>query len=135
MKKVQLLLVVLLLSFAGCGSAPTTKDPNATPNWVMQPNQNGKIGAVGIAGRTYDQSISSQRKLAITRALDELSLQQKVKISLKMSKDESVVNSQASMATKEHSTYQSNTQLSAHIEATWYDRVTQEFYVYLVLDK
>ncbi len=137
MKKIQLLLVVLLLFLAGCSStpAPTPKDSNAMPLWVMQPNQNGKIGAVGIAGRTYDQSISTQRKLAITRALDELSLQQNVKVSLQMSKDESVVNSKSSMTTKEHSTYKSDTRITAHINAIWNDRVNHEFYVYLVLDK
>lgn len=137
MKKVQLLIVVLLFSFIGCStsSTPIPKDPNAMPQWVMQPNQNGKIGAVGIAGRTYDQSISSQRKLAITRALDELSLQQNVKVSLQMSKNETVVNSQASLSTNEHSTYKSNSTITAHIDGIWYDKNTQEFYIYLVLDK
>ena len=137
MKRVQLLLVVLLLLLAGCSSSPlpTPKNPNAMPLWVMQPHQNGKIAAIGIAGRTYDQSISTQRKLAITRALDELSLQKKVKVSLQMSKDESVVNSRSSMATKEHSTYKSNTTITAHIDAIWYDKINQELYVYLILDK
>ena len=138
MKKVQLLVVVLLLLFAGCSSAPTpplSKNRDSMPLWVMQPSRDGKIGAVGIAGRTYDQSLSSQRKLAITRALDELSLEQNVKVSLEMSKNESVHNSQSSLATKEHSTYKSNTKIAAHIDAIWYDKINQELYVYLLLDR
>ena len=137
MKKVQLFMVVLLFFFAGCSSSSISvaKNPNAMPQWVMQPNKNGKVGAVGIAGRTYDQSISTQRKLAITRALDELSLQQNVKVSLQMSKNEKVVNSQASLATSEHSTYKSDTTIKAHIDGIWYNKNTQEIYVYLVLGK
>ena len=75
MKKLFFLLFTLVL-FVGCQKQPTPQVSSMQePSWVLNPNQNGKTGAVGVAGRTYDQKPSTQRNLAITRALDELSLQ------------------------------------------------------------
>ncbi len=55
MKKVQLLLVVLFLSFAACSSpAPQSRNPNVMPAWVVTPSMDGHRGSVGEAGRTYD---------------------------------------------------------------------------------
>lgn len=95
---------------------------------------NGKTGSVGIAGRTYDQSISTQRKLAIQRALDELSLQKKVRVSLQMKKTEIVNNSRAYLNTTDRSTYTSSNILTAHIQEVWMDKYTHELYVWMVLD-
>ncbi|HIC12459.1 MAG TPA: hypothetical protein EYO75_03635 [Sulfurimonas sp.] len=64
-----------------CSTQAPAKDPNTIPSWVMNPSQSGKIG---VAGRTYDQSISSQQKLAIKRVLNELSLQTSTIVSLHM---------------------------------------------------
>jgi len=135
MKIVQLLVVVLLLSFAACSSSPAPKNPNALPDWVVTPSMNGYRGSVGVAGRTYDQSISTQRKLAIKRALDELSLQTKVKVQLHMTKEEVVTNSKATMKTRDHSSYDSNANITAHIQDAWMDRNSHELYVWMVLDK
>jgi hypothetical protein len=135
MKKVQLFVVVLFLSFAACSSSPAPRNPNETPIWVMTPSMDGNRGAVGVAGRTYDQSISTQRKLAIKRALDELSLQTKVKVQLHMTKEEVVTNSRASMTTHDQSTYSTNSSITAHIQASWMDRGSHELYVWMVLDK
>jgi hypothetical protein len=135
MKKVQLLIVVLFLSFAACSSSPAPRNPNVAPVWVITPSMDGYRGAVGVAGRTYDQSISTQRKLAIKRALDELSLQTKVKVKLHMTKEEVVTNSQASMQTHDQSTYSANASITAHIQDAWMDRSSHELYVWMVLDK
>lgn len=134
MKKLHLLVVVLFVSFVACSSAPAPKKAATFPSWVMNPSRNGKTGAVGIAGRTYDQSLSTQRKLAIKRALDELSLEQKVTVTLQMHKSEVVTNSQAYLSTTDHSTYKSNTTLTAHIQEIWMDRYTHELYVWMLLD-
>jgi len=136
MKKVQLLLVVLFLSFSACtSSSPAPRNPNVMPAWVITPSINGNRGAVGVAGRTYDQSISSQRKLAIKRALDELSLQTKVRVKLNMTKEEVVTNNSASLKTNDYSTYSANASITAHIQETWMDRASNELYVWMVLDK
>jgi hypothetical protein len=44
MKKVQLLIVVLFLSFVECSSStPTPKNPNSMPAWVITPSMDGWI--------------------------------------------------------------------------------------------
>ena len=134
MKTVQLLIVVLFLSFVACSPSPTPKNPNALPSWVITPSMDGKRGAVGVSGRTFDQSISTQRKIAIKRALDELSLQTKVKVKLHMTKEEVVTNSKASLKTNDYSTYSANASITAHIEDSWMDRNSQELYIWMVLD-
>lgn len=136
MKKVQLLLVVLFLSFAACSSpAPHLSNPNEMPAWVITPSMDGYRGSVGVAGRTYDQSISTQRKLAIKRALDELSLQTKVKVKLHMTKEETATNSKSTVRTTDQSTYSSNASITAHIQNAWMDRSSNELYIWMVLDK
>ena len=135
----KLLLVGLLslVSFgvAGCGSSPQPQK-SGKPAWVLNPNYNGKRGAVGVAGKTYDQRASSQRKLAIQRALDELAMQQGVKVDLVMSKEEHLRNSSASTSMDSSSQYKTTNKksITAHIEDIWQDPYTGELYVWLVLD-
>ena len=136
MKKVQLLLVVLFLSFAACSSpSPQTRNPNVMPSWVITPSMDGHRGSVGVAGRTYDQSISTQRKLAIKRALDELSLQTKVRVKLHMTKEETATKSKSTVRTTDNSTYSANASITAHIQDAWMDRSSKELYIWMVLDK
>ena len=139
MKKLHLLVVFLLLSFASCAKQPqqTTQQQNfnSQPLWINNPNINGKKGAVGIAGRTYDLSVSTQRKLAISRALDELSLQTNVHVELLMNKEETTHNNTHSVNTKDKSKYSANANISAHIEATWTDKSSREIYIWMVLNK
>jgi len=135
MRKLHLIIVALLLFFTACSSTPEPKNPHERPLWVFQPNVNGKTGAVGVAGRTYDQLVSSQRKLAIERALDELSLQMKVKVELSMHKEEVVTNSKAHLSTHDKSHYTANNTLTAHIQEVWMDRESNQLYVWMVLDR
>jgi len=134
--KALLSILTLLLLLSGCGgSEPTAKkDPNAKPEWIYNPSSQGKIGAVGTSGRTYDQSPSSQRKLAIQRALDELSLQQGVKVTLRMQKHESVTNDHASLSVDQKSSYSAKSTVSAHIQDIWMDRQNEILYVWMVLN-
>lgn len=131
MRRLYALLLPLALLFVACASTPS---PNAKPSWIMQANQEGKIGAIGVAGRTYDQSFSTQRKLAITRALDELSLQQGVEVKLNMQKSEQSTNSTSHTQIDERSSYSASNSVTAHIEDVWMDKNTNEFYVWMVLD-
>ncbi len=133
-----LLLGGVALFFNGCaGDTPAPQSKNRKPEWIRNPNLGGKVGAVGVAGRTYDQRISTQRKFAIQRALDELAMQQGVKVSLSMTKEEHVANEQASTSMESKSTYRTTNEktISAHIEAVWQDPLTNELYVWLVLDR
>jgi len=136
MKKVLFSIVLLLLLLDGCGSQPSPrqKQTNAKPLWITNPNIDGKIGAIGVAGRTYDQRESTKRKLAISRALDELTLQQGVEVKLNMSKQDVVTNGRATtkMDTKSH--YKANSKVTAHIEGAWKDPLSGELFIWMVLD-
>lgn len=130
---VSLLLCSLLLT--GCNSQPApTINKSAEPSWVMNPNQDGKSGAVGVAGRTYDQKISTQRKLAITRALDELTLQRGVKVQLSMNKKEIVENERSSTHLDQQSSYDASSAITAHIEQAWKNPLTGDIFIWMVID-
>jgi len=136
MKRLLFSIVLLLLLLDGCGSqpSPNQEQTNAKPIWITNPNVSGKVGAIGVAGRTYDQRESTKRKLAISRALDELTLQQGVKVQLNMSKRDVVTNDRATtkMDTKSH--YKATSKVTAHIEDTWKDPLSGELFIWMVLD-
>ncbi len=126
-------LLLLLFVLAGCNSQPVP-NASATPTWILNPNQNGKNGAVGSSMRTYDQKMSSQRKLAITRALDELSLQSGVKVQMSMTKQESYTNGKGSTNINVGANYQTNSTITAHIENVFQDKTSGELFVWMVMD-
>ncbi len=132
MKLFVVSIAFLLLVFSGC-SQPEPKSKYERPSWVMKPNQDGKIGAVGSA-YIHHRGVSHQRRLAITRALDELSLQRGVDVSMSMAKEEQVTNDRVSTDLNVKSSYTANTKITAHIEEVWQDPMSQEYFVWLVLD-
>ncbi len=134
---VALLMSVTAFFVSGCGASPSPAVQGGKPAWILNPNYDGKTGAVGVAGRTYDQRVSTQRKLAIQRALDELALQQGVKVELSMTKEEHLRNNSASTSMDSTSSYKTTNSgaITAHIEDVWQDKVTGEIYIWLVLDK
>jgi len=126
--------LLIALSIVGCNSQPSPTATNFGPTWIMNPNQDGKVGAIGVAARTYDQKISSQRKLAITRALDELSLQKGVKVNLNMSKQETLANGRNSISVDAKSNYTTTTTVTAHIQEVFKDTSSGELYIWMVMD-
>ena len=132
--KVLFFTLLIALSIVGCNSQPTPSSPTLTPLWILNPSSGDKIGAVGVAARTYDQKISSQRKLAITRALDELSLQQGVKVNLNMSKQETLANGKNSISVDAKSNYTTTSTVTAHIQEIYKDVSSGELYIWMVMD-
>ena len=135
MKFLLTLSLFSLLYFTGCGTQPQPSSVKCEDRaWMLNPNSNGKLGAIGSAMRTYDQKTSSQRKLAITRALDELSLQRGVKVKLNMNKQESVVNDRSHSSIDTKASYTSNNKITAHIEDACKNKLSGEFFVWMILD-
>ena len=140
MFRVVVSLCFTFLVFVGCDSQPTPSKEqgvsrvDSTPSWILNPNQNGKVGAVGSSMRTYDQKLSTQRKLAITRALDELSLQQGVKVKMSLIKNETYKNERGSSTMNVNSSYKTNNSISAHIEAVYQDKLSGELFIWMVMD-
>jgi hypothetical protein len=126
--------LLIALSIIGCNSQPTPASTNLGPTWILNPNQDGKVGAIGVAARTYDQKISTQRKLAITRALDELSLQKGVKVNLNINKQETLANGRNSIVVDAKSNYTTNSTVTAHIQEVYKDVSSGELYVWMVMD-
>ena len=133
MSKLLSSLLLLLLILAGCNSQPAPTASN-TPSWILNPNQAGKNGAVGSSMRTYDQKMSSQRQLAITRALDELSLQRGVKVEMSLTKQENYKNGRGDTQVKVNSSYQAKDTISAHIEEVYQDKISGELFIWMVMD-
>ena len=133
MNKLFSSLLLVLFVFAGCNSQPAP-NTSATPSWILNPNQSGKNGAVGSSMKTYDQKTSTQRKLAITRALDELSLQQGVKVEMSLTKQESYKNGKGSTQMNVGANYQTNSKITARIEAIHQDKISGELFVWMVID-
>jgi len=126
-------LLVILFIFAGCNSQPAPKT-TTVPSWILNPNQDGKNGAVGSSMRTYDQKTSTQRKLAITRALDELSLQQGVKVEMSLKKQENYKNGSGNTQMNVDASYKANSKITAHIEEVYQDKISGELFIWMVMD-
>ena len=132
--KLFLFSLFVAFTFSGClGGQPEATKCEDRP-WMMNPNVNGNIGAVGSAMRTYDQKTSSQRKLAITRALDELSLQQGVKVNLNISKRDVVANERSHTTVDTKANYSASSKVTAHIEEACKSNSSGEFFVWMVMD-
>ena len=130
-------LLLGLLMFSGCTPQPentSTTYKSTIPSWILNPNKDGKNGAVGSSMRTYDQKTSTQRKLAITRALDELSLQKGVKVQMNLTKQESYENGTGKSKIDVNASYQTNTTVTAHIEEVYQDKLSGELFIWMVMD-
>jgi len=135
MKSFLTSITLLLFLLGGCSSQPPKQEYKvSSPAWVKNPNIDGKTGAIGVASRTYDQKESSKRKLAISRALDELTLQQGVKVKLKMTKRDVVSDDVASTHMDTKSSYDANSTVTAHIQGSWENPLTGELFIWMVMD-
>jgi len=125
----SLLLTLLLLS--ACNGRPA---PVIEPAWVYKPNIYAKTGAVGSSKPHYEGK-TVQRRLAISRALDELAQQSGVEVGNIIMRRESSSAIYASSTTQIHSTQSSSgNTINAHIEEVWVHPKTKEMFVWLLAD-
>jgi len=131
MYKLLLSTFLLLLLLSGCN---TQKDlpPVQKPNWIDYPSSDLLIGAVGSA-MPHFQGKTAQRRLAISRAIDELAQQSGVQVQStiirKESREGSLTQASAEVYTIQNS---EDKTIQAHIEAVWTHPRTQEIYVWLL---
>ena len=81
----SLLASFIALFIIGCGAA-------GAPDWTLMPPSDGKIYGVGsspihVKGQTF------QRALAVSRAIDEIASQKKVKVTSTLERAESIAAS------------------------------------------
>ncbi len=127
-----LFLLLLLILAGGCGSKPQPSEP--PPKWVTHPYKNGKTGAVGSA-QIHFKGNSEQRKLAISRALDELAQQQGVEVSSQIARQDARDGMFVSSKSEIYS-FQKNSGeiIYAHIEAVWKNPRTGELFIWMLKD-
>lgn len=126
-------LFFIFLSFSACSSQPKAK-PVVEPLWLAKPNLNGKTGAVGSSKPQF-KGKTVQRRVAISRALDELAQQSGVEVGNIMMRNEKVNSIGASYSTQVQSTQRtSGVTVHAHIEEVWTDPRTKEMHIWLVAD-
>ena len=68
-----------ILFFLSACQSKQTPLPVQEPQWINAPMKEGEIGAVGSA-KVHFKGKTAQRKLAISRALDELAQQSGVSV-------------------------------------------------------
>lgn len=130
--KLLSLFFISLLFFACSYSKP--QGPVIEPAWLYKPNINEKTGAIG-SSKPHIEGKNVQRRIAISRALDELAQQSGVHV------DNIIIRKEKSSAlggcfSTEVESQQSSTSgtINAHIEETWMDPRTKELHIWLIVD-
>ncbi|MEA1919967.1 MAG: hypothetical protein U9N52_09020 [Campylobacterota bacterium] len=126
------LLSLILVIFTACA---TRKPVVVTkPQWISAPYIDNEIAAVGSAHIHY-KGKTAQRKLAISRALDELALQKGVKVKTFSARHDQKAGARVSAKSDIYS-YQTsdNKTIHAHIKDTWSDPRTDELFIWMVAD-
>jgi hypothetical protein len=132
----NLFLALIFLLFAGCSETvtPAQQENIQFPAWVTDPNFNGLRGSVGSSAPHF-KGPAYQRSLAISRALDELAMEMGVQVSVDLQREEKAngysVKSKSDIKTKQAV---NNSNVTAHIEATFINPQTNELYVWMVLN-
>ena len=86
MNKKIFFFTLICLTFIGCTNINQAQPKHISqinePLWLDNPQKlsNGKITAVGCAGLHY-KGVNAQKKLAVQRAIDEIAMQVKTKVS------------------------------------------------------
>lgn len=129
-----ILTISMSLLFVACTATEHHVDKSEQPTWVLDPNQSGAIGAVGQCGTHYNGK-SMQRKVAITRAIEELAMQGDVTVESEMSISTEVSGSQVHNRSKSK-TYVSAQGVPVHafIEEVWFDTKNEVLYVWMIRD-
>lgn len=132
--KLWTLFVFLFFCIGGCSYYPNdTNAYRARPDWVYNPSGVDYIGGVGYSG-VHINGKSGQRKLAVSRAIDEIARQLGVKVdsvvSTKLDGDKS--GSFSKMNVFSVQTVKGEA-FSAIITDMWEDSEKGELYVYMRL--
>ena len=127
----SILTIIVSLMFIACSAQPTATTGNE-PSWILDPNQAGVTGSVGQCG-THFNGKSMQRKVAITRAIEELAMQGDVTVDSEMSVSTEVSGRHVSNKSRSK-TYVSakGVSVNAYIEEIYYDKKSEILYVWMI---
>jgi len=83
--KITIYIILLILFFSGCANTSNINSKaisnNNEPAWLLNPQKEAgdKLTAVGCAAIHY-KGVTAQKKLAVSRAIDEIATQVRVKV-------------------------------------------------------
>ncbi|MDF1882204.1 hypothetical protein JHD50_12990 [Sulfurimonas sp. MAG313] len=104
------------------------------PKWLNKPNLEGKVGAIGSSKPQF-KGEAVQRKVAISRAIDELAQQSGVHVDTIIIRNEKSTALQVRSSTEVKSTQTTKgISINAHIQETWTDPRTKELHIWLIKD-
>jgi len=127
----SILALLVSLMFVACSAQPTAS-ANSRPSWILDPNQAGTVGAVGQCG-THFNGKSMQRKVAITRAIEELAMQGDVTVDSEMSISTEVSGQHVNNRSKSKTYISANgVSVNAYIEEIYYDKKSTILYVWMI---
>ena len=130
MFKTSLFFFLSLFIITGCSSH--SSKPVIEPKWLYKPNINGKTGAVG-SSKPHFKGKTAQRRVAVSRALDELAQQSGVEVgSIIMRNEKNSAIGVSSSTTVRSIQKTSGTVINAHIQEVWINPKNKEMYVWLV---
>ena len=133
MFKIFFSLFFTLFISLGC-SKTTAPVKTVEPTWLYKPNLHGKTGAVGSSKPQF-KGTTVQRRVAVSRALDELALQSGVEVgNIIMRKEKSTATGGSSSTTVQSTQKTSGSLINAHIEEIWVDPRNKEMHVWLIAD-
>lgn len=91
-----ILSLIFAILFIGCSNTPSPiivqkVKINKEPSWLLNPQTSSKIAAVGCS-QIHMNGVSAQKKLAISRAVEQIALQKKATIEVQSSRIKSRTN-------------------------------------------
>jgi len=136
MKKLTQLLMVLGISLAvaSCGSSNPKQASQGKPDWVDNPQTMGNKVALGQAA-PHINGRAEQRKLAHTRALDELSRQMGVQVTTQTDYRQTMNDTSSRSNIQSQSSHRvEGTRVNAVIKAEWFDPSSNVFYILIAAE-
>jgi hypothetical protein len=131
----HIIISSLLLAFLSAGCSNAKPSAAYQPEWIYKPNLNNVTGAVGSSKPQFKGGVTAQRRVAISRALDELAQQRGVEVANIIMRQESSSAYSAKTSTNMSSTQKTKAvTINAHIEEIWTDKRTKELFVWLIAD-
>jgi len=129
-----LFTLTFILFIIGCSNHSNKAPGVVEPSWLYKPNLNGKKGAVG-SSKPHFKGKTAQRRVAISRALDELAIQSGVEVeSIIMRKEKSSSLGVSSLTLIQSTQKTKGVIITAHIEEVWTDPRNKEIYIWLIAD-
>ncbi len=130
----SLLALLVSLMFLACSATEPSVAAGEKPSWIFDPNQGGVVGAVGQCGVHY-KGKAMQRRLATSRAIEELAMQGDITVDSEMSVSTEVSGQHVKNRSKSKTFVSAKgVPVHAYIEEMYFDKKSETLYVWMIRD-